>query len=467
MQIEIITNENSKSEVVEESESDLYKKVGEQLLNITIPNQLTIKTPYGQVTFEIKKRGSYVKNGIECDSMFVVEQSNSIQIPNSEYKEVYLTCVNPESNNYKFYHMTPKSDGIHVTYGRIGGNGGIFSERTISTPYPLHLYWIRYFEKLSKGYQDKSEIFLGDRVAHNEEENQSDSIASKLYRQLLNYANKVVRANLISTTVTKKQIETCKTLFNELGQSTDLAQFNDRLLELLAIAPRNVRDVKSLLAKSNNDFKRIMDREENLLMAMNALTAKSNGNNSFEDLGIEIYLATEKQEEQVLSHLSDNLKSKVKTIYRVINKKHQSRFNEYLKEENIQTVKQLWHGSRNENWLSIMTQGLQLNPNAQITGKMFGQGIYFAPSSEKSWNYTSYRGSYWASGRSDRGFMGLYATAYGSPHNVSTSASYTQTVLKNMGKNCVHARRGNALVNDEIIYYHENAMVLNYIVEFE
>ena len=47
MQIEIITNENSKSEVVEESESDLYKKVGEQLLNITIPNQLTIKTPYG------------------------------------------------------------------------------------------------------------------------------------------------------------------------------------------------------------------------------------------------------------------------------------------------------------------------------------------------------------------------------------------------------------------------------------
>ena len=65
----------------------------------------------------------------------------------------------------------------------------------------------------------------------------------------------------------------------------------------------------------------------------------------------------------------------------------------------------LWHGSKNENWLNILGTGLKLNPNATITGKMFGKGIYFAPSATKSAGYTSMTGSYWANGRSNRAFM--------------------------------------------------------------
>jgi len=38
-----------------------------------------------------------------------------------------------------------------------------------------------------------------------------------------------------------------------------------------------------------------------------------------------------------------------------------------------------FHGSRNENWWNIIKNGLQLNPNAKITGKMLGHGIYLAP----------------------------------------------------------------------------------------
>ena len=57
-------------------------------------------------------------------------------------------------------------------------------------------------------------------------------------------------------------------------------------------------------------------------------------------------------------------------------------------------------------------------PDAIITGKMFGNGVYFAPSSMKSWNYTSYRGTSWANGDADVAFMGLYATAYGTPKDV-------------------------------------------------
>ena len=97
---------------------------------------------------------------------------------------------------------------------------------------------------------------------------------------------------------------------------------------------------------------------------------------------------------------------------------------------------------------------------------MFGQGIYFAPSSEKSWGYVSYYGSRWANGRQNTGFMGLYATAYGTPLDVTGPASYNQNILRQRNKNCVHAHKGTYLYNDEIVFYHEDAILLNFLVEF-
>jgi poly [ADP-ribose] polymerase len=164
------------------------------------------------------------------------------------------------------------------------------------------------------------------------------------------------------------------------------------------------------------------------------------------------------------------LKSKVKTIYRVVPKKQKVRFNEYLAKNNIRTVKELWHGSRNENWLSIILNGLLLNPNAQITGKMFGNGIYFANSSDKSYGYTD--GGRWNNGYSNTKFMGLYAVAYGNPLKwTNGSHFFDKTEVKSRNCDCVHAlgqaNGGNILRADEIVFYDENAMLLNYIVEFD
>lgn len=57
------------------------------------------------------------------------------------------------------------------------------------------------------------------------------------------------------------------------------------------------------------------------------------------------------------------------------------------------------------------------------------------------------------------------ATAYGSLLDIDNAHSYSQNTLQ--GKNCVHAHAGTQLRNDEIVFYAEDAMVLNYIVEFE
>ena len=51
--------------------------------------------------------------------------------------------------------------------------------------------------------------------------------------------------------------------------------------------------------------------------------------------------------------------------------------------------------------------------------------------------------------------------------NVTCAHRYDQTYLKSIGKNCVHAHAGTQLYNDEIVFYDEAAILLNYIVEFD
>lgn len=474
------------------TESEVWKAIGSLLPNIVLSElqggQITVEVQEtGEIVYlYVKQRGTFIKNGVTYPSIYVtVSGSLNYMIDKSdytEYKECYLTCINSESNNYKFYHMIPGPRGIDVIYGRIGAQRGeVFGERSISTPYPLYLYWIRYYEKLSKGYVDQSDIYINSPVTVPKPMKAKNTSLSKkpvkeasvnLYSDLYAFAKNLVQKTLINHNITKKQVEKSKYYFRQMGQRKTVKGFNSQLLKLMSVCPRMVRDISVLLASKPEDFKRIVEREERLINAMTVLTEDTrNINFSKEDVfasnKIDVFPATEKQIEEVKSHLSDSLKSKVKNVYRIIDKRKKKSFEDYLKKNNIKKVKCFWHGSKNENWLSIVLNGLQLNPNAAITGKMFGQGIYFAPSAQKSWGYTSYYGSRWANGKQGTAFMGLYATAYGKPYNVSTAGRYTQSFLNQNHCNCVHAHAGAQLYNDEIVFYHEDAMLLNYIVEFE
>lgn len=59
-----------------------------------------------------------------------------------------------------------------------------------------------------------------------------------------------------------------------------------------------------------------------------------------------------------------------------------------------------------------------------------------------------------------------YLHRYGA-YDVSSSYHFTKAELNRLHADCVHAHAGTALRNDEIIFFDENAMVLNYIVEFQ
>ena len=429
--------------------------------------------------------------GVRSGTRFITEVENTMpdRYLDHEIEPKFLTCVDPQKNAYKFYKLSIIDHNIvRASYGRMGQmKGQLFGERSFD--YPLSMFWIKYFEKLSKGYIDRSTVYLSDEKSDskktppktnnksNSEKKTNNLCSTHLFAKLKKFAKKAVEKAQVKVPISKAILEESHRLLAEMKKSKTVDDFNQNLLELISILQRPVKTgdgsgVKMLLAENTSDFHRIITREEDLIQAMEGSYYGSTNqveSENFDRYGIEIYEATEKQKAQVLSHLNDTLKRKVHKIYRVIPLEQQKAFNEYLKRNHIKKVKQLWHGSRNQNWMSIIINSLKLRPDAIITGKMFGDGIYFAPSSAKSWNYTSYRGTSWANGMDDIAFMGLYATAYGTPHDVDTWSSTTDYKHDMMEKkcNCVHAHAGSALKNDEIIYYSESAMVVNYIVEFK
>lgn len=81
----------------------------------------------------------------------------------------------------------------------------------------------------------------------------------------------------------------------------------------------------------------------------------------------------------------------------------------------------LWHGTKNENLMSILLKGLKIKPpNAAHTGSLFGNAIYFADLATKSLQYTSKKGR-WGNKKESTFFMLLCEVALGNMANYSSS----------------------------------------------
>ncbi|MFR5032015.1 MAG: hypothetical protein ACLUCI_11925 [Blautia hansenii] len=471
---------NGKSKC-EKAVNNLYHDVAVLLAEESVTQPVTV-----EIT-DCTNPNQFLKYRISLRSgtRFIVELDNTMPdcyLP-THIKPVFLTCVKPENNAYKFYKLEQLGHQVRATYGRMGvRKGELFGERNFD--YPLSMFWIKYFEKLSKGYVDRTDLYLSDEKDIATEQNDRTIVMEtdsnrELFCKLKQFAISAVKQAEVQVPITAAILKHSEGILDKMRKEQEVTLFNNYLLELLSILQRPVKTgdgsgVRNLMAKDKTDFLSIIEREDDLIQAMKGSyygnkSSNSTTTRSFSDYGIEVYEANEEQKKEVMRKLNDTLKGKVSKIYRVIPVEQKKRFDAYLKQNNIRKVKQFWHGSRNQNWTSIIINSLKLNPDAIITGKMFGNGVYFAPSSMKSWNYTSYRGTSWANGDADVAFMGLYATAYGTPKDVDIWDATTdyKKMVQAAKANCLHAHKGISLQNDEIIFYHEDAMLLNYIVEFK
>lgn len=401
----------------------------------------------------------------------------------SEIKPRYLVMVTASANNNKYYKQIPHGDTWTAEYGRIGSS----SQRR---EYPMSQWNSKYNEKIRKGYVDQSDLVEDliqvQKPKQSEYKEIENKVIAEIVERLQEMAKQAISDNytISSNKVTQAMVDEAQEILTGLLDIPDVDTFNDMLLKLFTVIPRRMGNVKDYLVKSTEDFAKIIQREQDLLDVMRGQVVQKqimddtkdnddnkNENTILEQLGLEFDECNDKD----IAVIKDALGSCADRFYKawkVKNIKTQERFEKFIKENNIKNTKLLFHGSRNENWWSIINTGLVLKPtNAVITGKMFGYGIYYAPKARKSLGYTSLDGSYWVRGNSKSGFMALMDVAYGKPYDVYSFDSkyynfnYDRLQETCNGANCLHAHEGSMLRNDEIIVYKEDQCTIRYLIE--
>lgn len=403
-----------------------------------------------------------------------------------DYTPKHLVMVTAGANHNKYYDMQPNGDMWVAKYGRVGSSS---QTRT----YSKYEFEKKYREKIRKGYVDQTDL-VQDLISVEKPKVKPEyrpidnPVINEIVERLQSMARKVISENytVSSNKVTQAMVDEAQDILTGLLNITDVKQFNDELVRLFTTIPRKMSNVKGYIADSPDDFNKIIHREQDLLDVMKGQVVQKqivdkaeeddepiNNITVLEALGLE-FEECSRDDIATIKVALGSCADKFHKAWKVKNIKTQARFDKFVEDNNIKDVRLLFHGSRNENWWSIIQSGLVLRPtNAVITGKMFGDGSYFSPTARKSLGYTSLTGSYWAKGNSTSGFMALMSVAYGKPYDVYSfnsdyySLDYDRLQKKCAGANCLHAHAGSMLRNDEIVIYKEEQSTIKYLVEIK
>jgi poly [ADP-ribose] polymerase len=271
--------------------------------------------------------------------------------------------------------------------------------------------------------------------------------------------------------------------------NNEVAPINKLLIELFQVIPRKMKNVNDYLFMGGPildtkeelaEAQKLISKEQDTLDVMagqvstnsklDIKNSKPNEKNILESMGLIIEEAPQSDIPIILDLMGQNKNQFVKAFI-VNNLKTQKLFDKNILNAQNKTVDVFWHGSRNENWWSILDTGWKLRPsNAIINGKMFGHGIYWANKFQKSLGYTSYRGSYWARGSSDRAYLSLAAVHIGDQLKIKRHESWCYDLnwnnLRKRGNyDSLYALGGADLRNDEFIVYQEPQCTIKYLIE--
>ena len=327
------------------------------------------------------------------------------------------------------------------------------------------------------------------RTQHNDFANTFDS--SDFEPQVKTLLKQLLAENIHNITSLSSVKMTANGLESELGPLTlpHIEKAYQVLMDLKAIGTLQANDptVRGLNTKYYSmiphkfgrritDADLILDdnklfQEFDLLDGMKSAITVSNANDDTDtkkiDLGFELSQITDQdlfkslfnQVEKTKKH-NHLLSWRVIRAYKVVNKIDTARYKELPPEYH------LFHGSRNANILSILTNGLCVPPITApgISGRMFGSGSYFADSSTKSLNYSL---GYWNGTRNKYQNSFLFVASVSMGKIYECYESKPNGPPSGQGYNSIHARAGRALVNDEFIVYNLNQAKLEFLLELE
>lgn len=398
-----------------------------------------------------------------------------------------LIMVTAENNN-KYYEMREQADGTFtVEYGRIGGT------KAVAT-YPVHQWDKKFREKVAKGYVDQTHLFAVQGPSTDASSIKDEAVRGLISR-LMELANRSISQNYVVTAdqVTRKQVERAQEILDELAsmlkQDLDPQEFNARLIELFKIIPRKMGKVNDHLLKikpTDPDALRQLHNqvagEQDTLDVMRGqveLNEQQAGpDEAPKDLlaGMNLTVApvTDDRVITLIKRMMGTDADKFDAAFSVRQELTQTAFDAHISQSHNPKTQLLWHGSRSENWMSILKSGLVLRPaNAVINGKMFGHGIYFADQFSKSLNYTSLHGATWARGNQREGYLAIYEVHVGEQLELTQHEgwhmSLNQEVLHKINRryDSVFARRGISLLKNEYIVYTQAQCTVRYMVRIK
>lgn len=402
----------------------------------------------------------------------------------SRLRKAKLIMVTAANNN-KFYQLEEQEDDTFIaTYGRVGTRG-------TTRKYPIHLWDKKIREKLNKGYKDTTYLFA-ESSGQEDFLDIDDASVRNLVDELMHFAKQSVRTNYFVTSneVTLQQVRAAQGILDQLvpmlSRRMKVEAFNKLLVELYTIIPRRMSSVRDHLLekpKKKSDLEALENKlaeEQATLDVMRGQVEvndqqsdiKAQAQTLLEAMGLQIELVDDKALIKNIKKMMGPKASHFHRAFKVVNIKTQLKFDRFIQTSKHKKTQLFWHGSRNENWLSIMKAGLVLRPaNAIINGKMFGYGLYFADKCAKSLNYSSLRGSYWSGGNQSKGFLALYDVHVGHQLKIKKHETWcpqlTADNLKKQGKDydSVFAKGGVDLINNEYIVYHQDQCTIRYFIE--
>lgn len=393
----------------------------------------------------------------------------------------------------KFYNMYEQGDGTFVAlYGRVDSS----CQRK---EYPISKWdsTIKAKTNPKKGYKDVTHLFHEEESADDGESTTAeiqDRVVKRLMDDLQAFANNSVKANynVSSRAVTQAMVDEAQRAVDKLSDmvkdsGTDVDEINKELLNLYHIIPRKMGNVNDYLIQRKTlttthdieEVRKLIENEQDTLdvMAGQVLinTKEEDGQTTTEQhdilsmLGLEMREATHDEVETVKRLLGPNVRQ-FKAAYKVVNKATQKKYDANLAKADNKAEELFWHGSRNQNWLNIISTGLLIRPSGAIhTGSMFGDGIYFADKAQKSIGYTSLRGSYWASGSDNKAYLALFSVHVGEQKHIHRHDRSCYTLDRNKlvkeGKDSVFAHGGADLRNNEYIVYDSSQSTISFLVE--
>jgi len=413
-----------------------------------------------------------------------------------------LICTDASNNNNKFYELSINGDTVTARYGRVGtpGQTKLYSGGIATLNRLLH-------EK-TKPKRDGSQY---RQVAVAAPTAPVSNLASIAQQQLVKDTSNIPLLELIKdlsavnrhqisslsggkitlddagllrtplgivsrdAIVQAKQILSAMTPF-VLSHQTDTPAFITLLNDYLMLVPQKVDNGrgwhKSFLSNGHAVAKQA-DFLDQLLSAADTLLSRASSTSAPVDTVFESKLDILSDPVALASinsfftatsrsvHVSSSLR--LKRVFTIENKQWADAFEPTAKK--IGNVKRLWHGTRMFNVLSILRSGLIIPSSSpgssfHITGRMFGDGIYFSDQSTKSLNY-SY--GYWDNNAKDsRCFMFLADVAMGSEFTPQKTISRIPAGYHS----CFAKANHSGVSNNEMIVYSLSQARLTHLCEF-